>query len=93
MLRNRRMAGLGKLHCGTAMGGQRRAIERNQFDSAARNWLAAAYAQSGRSEEANAARLAYANQISIDGMRLYVPYRHESDWEHLAEGLRLAGYR
>jgi adenylate cyclase len=70
-----------------------RALERNPVDSASNHWLAAAYAQSGQLEKAVAAGLAYADRISIDGLKLYAPYRYESDWEHLAEGLRLAGYR
>ncbi|MCV2886759.1 adenylate/guanylate cyclase domain-containing protein [Ruegeria aquimaris] len=56
-------------------------------------WLAAAYGQLDRQDAANAARLANRTRTTVDGLKLYLPFRRAEDWNRLAEGLRKAGYQ
>ncbi|NDW43643.1 adenylate/guanylate cyclase domain-containing protein [Ruegeria sp. PrR005] len=56
-------------------------------------WLAAAYGQLDRQDEANAARVANRTRTTVDGLKLYLPFRRAEDWNRLAEGLRKAGYQ
>jgi len=70
-----------------------RALERNPTDENPLYWLAASYAQLGRLEEADKSRRANKRPLTIDAMKLYVRFKNPEDWEHFAEGLRLAGFQ
>lgn len=56
-------------------------------------WLAATYGQMGRQDAARAARVANRTGTTVDGLKLYLPFRRIEDWHRLAEGLRRAGYK
>ncbi len=69
-----------------------RAIARNPVDPVPFHWKAATHAKMGNLAEAEQARRSNPNKQTVYSLRLYFPYVSEGTWEHLAEGLRLAGY-
>jgi TolB-like protein/class 3 adenylate cyclase/Flp pilus assembly protein TadD len=68
-----------------------RALERNPKNFSANNFLIPAYAYLGRIEDAEERVAWHPVPLSLDWMKYYYRYKNEQDWEHFAEGLRLAG--
>jgi adenylate cyclase len=90
---------LGELHYvqgryGETVEALERALEANPAHERARIWLAAAYAQVGREEDAAwqvAEVLSLDPAFSLAGMQLAFPFKDPRDLERLFDGLRRAG--
>ena len=68
-----------------------RALELNPANFSAKNILIPTYAYLGKLDAAKEQLASHPLPLSIDWVGYYWRYKEPSDWEHLAEGLRLAG--